>query len=260
MLISTVLIPSEGRGLFDLVLGLPMHPLVVHFAVVLLPLAAAALIAIIVVPALRRTFGWLVFAGLLVGVPLSMLAKESGESLAARVGWPSDHARWGDLLPWAALALLFLGTLWLWMQRKTPRREPTSLLTRVIAVFAAAVALATIVLTVVVGHTGAIAVWQGRIQSTVAGNSQASTPSTNSNATTLTMDEVAKHASASDCWSVVNGTVYDLTSWINQHPGGSSPIESMCGVDATSAFTAQHGGQQTPTKVLDGFALGPLNG
>ena len=72
------------------------------------------------------------------------------------------------------------------------------------------------------------------------------------------MDDVAVHATLDDCWSVVDEQVYDLTAWIEQHPGGAGPIESMCGVDATEAFMAMHGSQQAPKEILAGFEIGPL--
>lgn len=73
-----------------------------------------------------------------------------------------------------------------------------------------------------------------------------------------TMAQVQAANSASKCWSVVSGNVYDLTSWIGQHPGGASAIKAMCGVDATSAFQGQHGGQARPVSELAGFKIGVL--
>lgn len=73
-----------------------------------------------------------------------------------------------------------------------------------------------------------------------------------------TMAEVVKHGSQSDCWSVVNGDVYSLTSWIEQHPGGAGEIISMCGIDASSAFNDQHGGERRPANELAGFKIGVL--
>lgn len=70
--------------------------------------------------------------------------------------------------------------------------------------------------------------------------------------------EVAKHGNASSCWSVVNGNVYDLTSWIGKHPGGDAQILSMCGKDASSAYNDQHGGQRRPESELAGFKIGIL--
>jgi cytochrome b involved in lipid metabolism len=72
------------------------------------------------------------------------------------------------------------------------------------------------------------------------------------------MAEVQKHNSASDCWSVINGQVYDLTSYVGSHPGGASLIEAICGMDGTSSFVGQHGSASKPNDVLAAFVLGPL--
>lgn len=37
--------------------------------------------------------------------------------------------------------------------------------------------------------------------------------------------EVLKHSSAKDCWMVVNGKVYDLTSFAPNHPGGEHGMD-----------------------------------
>lgn len=74
----------------------------------------------------------------------------------------------------------------------------------------------------------------------------------------FTIANVAAHNSASSCYSVVSGSVYDLTPWISQHPGGAQAILSMCGVDATDAFIAQHGGQRRPEAELVSFKIGTL--
>lgn len=73
-----------------------------------------------------------------------------------------------------------------------------------------------------------------------------------------TMAEVAQHKSQSDCWSVVDGGVYNLTSWIAEHPGGSDAILSMCGTDGSSAFKNQHSGERRPANELAGFKVGVL--
>jgi cytochrome b involved in lipid metabolism len=75
---------------------------------------------------------------------------------------------------------------------------------------------------------------------------------------TYTMADVALHNSAASCWSAINGGVYDLTSWINQHPGGQGTILSICGIDGSSAFNNQHGGQRRPASELTGFQIGTL--
>jgi len=73
-----------------------------------------------------------------------------------------------------------------------------------------------------------------------------------------TMALVAQHNAASSCWAAINGNVYDLTNWINQHPGGPENILAICGTDGSAAFNAQHGGQRQPAAELAQFLLGPL--
>jgi cytochrome b involved in lipid metabolism len=73
-----------------------------------------------------------------------------------------------------------------------------------------------------------------------------------------TLAEVATHNTSASCWTVVSGNVYNVTSWISAHPGGSSAIKGMCGVDASSAFNGQHGGQSRPVSELAGFKIGTL--
>ena len=74
-----------------------------------------------------------------------------------------------------------------------------------------------------------------------------------------TMDEVKTHNSDKSCWSVVDGKVYDLTRWINSHPGGPGVIRAMCGVDGTRAFLNQHEGRREPIQRLAMYLLGPLS-
>lgn len=51
----------------------------------------------------------------------------------------------------------------------------------------------------------------------------------------ITLSEVSEHASADDCWMVIEGNVYDVTDFIAQHPGGDE-ILAGCGTDATALF------------------------
>ena len=74
----------------------------------------------------------------------------------------------------------------------------------------------------------------------------------------LTTEEVKKHNSASDCWSIVDGVVYDLTNWVYSHPGGSSRITAICGKDGTSSFLGQHSNSSSAKSRLKGFELGKL--
>ena len=76
--------------------------------------------------------------------------------------------------------------------------------------------------------------------------------------TGYTMAQVRANNSASNCWSVIDDSVYDLTKWINSHPGGSGAIVGLCGTDASSAFSSEHGNQSRPAAQLSSYRLGPL--
>lgn len=41
--------------------------------------------------------------------------------------------------------------------------------------------------------------------------------------------EVSEHNTAESCWVVINDTVYDVTEFLPQHPGGESSILSWAG-------------------------------
>jgi len=56
-----------------------------------------------------------------------------------------------------------------------------------------------------------------------------------------TWDEVAKHVTANDCWTVIDGSIYDISNFSSAHPGGADPILSVCGKDGTSVFNKKHG-------------------
>lgn len=84
----------------------------------------------------------------------------------------------------------------------------------------------------------------------------------------LTKDEVSKHSQPSDCWTIINGEVYDITEYISSHPGGSE-IERACGTDASTIFNqreTQSGeavGSGTPhssraSSQLNNYLLGSL--
>lgn len=73
-----------------------------------------------------------------------------------------------------------------------------------------------------------------------------------------TKGEVSLHSSENSCWSIVNKNVYDLTSYVSRHPGGSRNILRICGTDGTSLFEGQHGGESRPERTLEIYYIGPL--
>ena len=75
---------------------------------------------------------------------------------------------------------------------------------------------------------------------------------------TFTIAEVATHADLTSCYSIINGSVYDLTSWIPKHPGGERAIKSICGKDGTDGFNGKHGGKPQQESILATFKIGTL--
>ena len=57
---------------------------------------------------------------------------------------------------------------------------------------------------------------------------------------TFRMAEVATHCTKADCWVVLDGRAYDVTRFIDAHPGGVGPIVNMAGKDATDVFDNYH--------------------
>ncbi|KAI1771471.1 FMN-dependent dehydrogenase-domain-containing protein [Hypoxylon cercidicola] len=56
----------------------------------------------------------------------------------------------------------------------------------------------------------------------------------------LNAAEVAKHNTTSSCWIVVHGKVYDVTPYLEQHPGGAAILVRQGGRDATTEFRKVH--------------------
>ena len=56
----------------------------------------------------------------------------------------------------------------------------------------------------------------------------------------ISVSEVQKHNKQDDIWMILHGKVYDLTSFINDHPGGQAVLMQQAGSDGTSAFSVVH--------------------
>jgi cytochrome b involved in lipid metabolism len=74
-----------------------------------------------------------------------------------------------------------------------------------------------------------------------------------------TMSQVAENNKKNSCWTIINGSVYNITSYIPTHPGGESEILQICGKDGSQLFAKpqQHktGGAD---RILSGFKIGYL--
>jgi cytochrome b involved in lipid metabolism len=101
----------------------------------------------------------------------------------------------------------------------------------------------------------------------------APTETVDPNIKTFTLDEVAKHGGSKtyddtqgyetySCWMVIHDKVYDVTDFIEPHPGGHI-IEEGCGTDATELFETRPQGSGTPhstnaRNILEKYYIGEL--
>ena len=239
--------------------GLPLHPLAVHAVVVLLPVSILGLIGIILKPTWRAHHRWLVIAGLAAGTAATVAAVKGGEQLALLTGISEEHRNLGELLQFDALALLVFASAWSWLQRGRDHRSGASALGKgpevVAALGSLALGVAALVLSAVVGHSGANAVWASKVAP-----APTATPTVSAPAGGFTAAAVKQHSTSSDCWSIIDKNVYDFTGWINKHPGGAGVIQSICGIDGSAAFAGQHAGHHRAADFLTGYKLGALSG
>ncbi|KAI3450866.1 hypothetical protein Pfo_007531 [Paulownia fortunei] len=52
----------------------------------------------------------------------------------------------------------------------------------------------------------------------------------------FTLAEVAEHNTTKDCWLTIFGKVYNVTTFLDEHPGGDEVLLSATGKDATAEF------------------------
>jgi hypothetical protein len=113
----TVRIPCDDKEVtvFDQINGLPVHALVIHAAVVFVPLLALAAIGYAVVPRWRAKIGWAAVLLAIAAPAVAFVSKESGEALRDRLvangmsGPPlqaiDDHMGFGTLTLYYSLGL-----------------------------------------------------------------------------------------------------------------------------------------------------------
>lgn len=77
-------------------------------------------------------------------------------------------------------------------------------------------------------------------------------------AASYTAGQVAKHNKATDCWTIVGKSVYNVTKWIPKHPGGKTTIIGLCGKNGTAKFTAVHGSSAKAKAALRAYKIGTV--
>ena len=96
----------------DLIFGLPLHPLINHVVAVLVPLSAIGVVLLILTPKWRGNYSLLLLISIITSAIAAVVAENSGEALSNRVGYPGDHAIWGERLTMVILALALLYISW----------------------------------------------------------------------------------------------------------------------------------------------------
>lgn len=146
------------------VLGLPLHPLVVHLAVVFVPLAAIAFVGVMWRAEWRRAYGSLVTSAAVVGAVGALLAAQSGEDMEDRLrrttGQRLDfgsHPDQGDATQMLAIVFALVAVA-LWFIERRGVRGPSWLPTAAYGLGAVLAVSATVAITLT-GHSGATLVW-----------------------------------------------------------------------------------------------------
>jgi glucan phosphoethanolaminetransferase (alkaline phosphatase superfamily) len=158
--------------MFDLINGLPVHALVVHAVVILLPLLSLVTVAFVVRPRWRRELPWAIL-GNAAALAASYVAKLSGEKLQIRLSVQAGHevAGWhehlGSVLWYFALAQLVASIIaWVLIRQRSPRGQASKPLVAIALVLVLAAGGAATVWTYRVGDSGAQAVWKDTIANT----------------------------------------------------------------------------------------------
>ncbi|KAK0533768.1 hypothetical protein OC834_001392 [Tilletia horrida] len=75
----------------------------------------------------------------------------------------------------------------------------------------------------------------------------------------ITLEELKKHNTQDDLWLLINGEVYNVSSFMDEHPGGDEVLLSEAGKDATEAFE-DVGHSDDARKLLPPLKVGEIEG
>ncbi|RWR87655.1 yellow stripe-like protein [Cinnamomum micranthum f. kanehirae] len=75
---------------------------------------------------------------------------------------------------------------------------------------------------------------------------------------THVFEEVAKHNQTKDCWLVIHGKVYDVTPFMEDHPGGDEVLLAATGKDASNDFE-DVGHSDTAKEMMEKYYIGEID-
>lgn len=147
-------------SLLDTVNGLPVHAVVVHAVVVLLPLSAILAVLMVASPRFSRRFGPISVALGFLAFLGSLLAKESGEQLLQHLSASSTHVDLGGRMPiLSGVYFLLLTAFWL-LDRGIPGNRSRPAFVIILGVILVVASVLITIAVYLVGHSGAEGVWQ----------------------------------------------------------------------------------------------------
>jgi cytochrome b involved in lipid metabolism len=76
------------------------------------------------------------------------------------------------------------------------------------------------------------------------------------------LTDVSAHASPSDCWMAIQGKVYDVTTYLPDHPSRPDMVEAWCGKEASEAYATKTRGRRhsdAADRLLEGYFIGDLS-
>lgn len=153
--------------------GLPAHPLLVHFLVVLTPLTAILAILCVVWPAARQRLVWLVVTLAAVNLVLTPITAEAGEWLEHKVEETAAlevHEHLGKTMIYVSIALLVAAILLAVSHVRTSRGKSSTAVSAIVAVLVVVIGLGATVQVFRIGHSGAESAWGDALTSSESEN------------------------------------------------------------------------------------------
>ena len=151
-----MLIASEPLGMLA---GLPLHPLLVHSAVILVPLVAIGALVMSYLPSFSRRHGKLILIVALAAQVSVFLAKISGETFSEILDKEVEkHAQLGEITPFVTLPMVALIYL-RWRMDRAGSSTGSVAIRRLTSVALVIASLVSLVVIFLVGHSGASSVW-----------------------------------------------------------------------------------------------------
>jgi hypothetical protein len=144
---------------FGMLAGLPLHPLLVHSAVVLVPLVSIGALVMSYLPSFSRRHGKLILILAVIAQVSVFLAKMSGEAFAEILDKNVEkHAELGEIAPLVTIPMVALIYL-RWRMDRAGSTTGSVVIRRLISVALVIASLANLVVIFLVGHSGASSVW-----------------------------------------------------------------------------------------------------